>query len=74
MHCTASQEKSQACCAGVDVGHADAEAVDQVGQLDRLHRADLHALAALDAGGEEILLVQRAGRAQALPLRIASGR
>lgn len=55
---------------GIDVGRADAHAVDQVGQLDRLHRADLDALAALDATGEEILLVERAGRAQALPLRI----
>jgi hypothetical protein len=46
--------------ARVDVGHADAEAVDQVGQLDGLHRADLHALAALDARGEEVLFVERA--------------
>jgi hypothetical protein len=49
MHCTASQEKSQAWLPRIDVGHADTDAVDQVGQLDGLHRADLHALAALDA-------------------------
>ena len=55
---------------GIDVGRSDAHAVDQVGQLDRLHRADLDALAALDATGEEILFVERAGRAQALFLRI----
>jgi predicted nicotinamide N-methyase len=52
--------------ARIDVGHADTDAVDQVGQLDRLHRADLHALAALDARGQEILFVERPGRPQAL--------
>jgi hypothetical protein len=51
--------------ARIDVGRADADAVDQVGQLDRLHRADLHALAALDAGGQEILFVERSRAAAA---------
>ena len=56
--------------ARIDVGDADAETVDQVGEPDRLHRADLGALAALDAGGQEVMLLQRARRAQALPRRV----
>jgi hypothetical protein len=59
--------------ARVDVGRADTEAVHQVGQLDGLHRAHLHALAALDAGREKVLLVQRTGRAQPLLRAYASG-
>jgi hypothetical protein len=51
--------------ARIDVGHAHPDAIDQVGQLDRLHRADLYALAALDARGQEILFVEGPGRPQA---------
>ena len=55
----------------LDVGHADAVAIAQVGQLDRLDRADLHTLAALDAGGQKVAFVelgvfQGAGWAQAV--------
>ncbi len=74
MHWATSQEKSQACLRGSMIGHAHAEAVDEVGGLERLHRADLHALAALDAGGEEVVLVERAGRPQPLLLAQGSGR
>ena len=55
---------------GIDVRYTDPHAVDQVGQLDGGNRADLDALAALDATGKEVTLVQRTGRTQALFLRI----
>ena len=43
MHCTASQEKSQAWLRH-RYGGADADPVDQVGKFDGLDRADLDAL------------------------------
>ncbi len=42
------------------------EAFIKIGQLDRLDRTDLHALPALDAGGEKRMLRQGARRAGAL--------
>ena len=58
-------------CPGLDVRYSDPIAVSQVGELDRLDRTDLHALAALDTRRKEIAftelcIFQRAGRTQAM--------
>lgn len=54
---------------GIDEGRADPHPVQEIRKLNGLHRADLHALAALDAGGEKLLLLepvfQRSRRTQA---------
>ena len=44
--------------ARLDVGYTDPDTVGDVRELDRFDRTDLHALAALDAGGEKFLLVE----------------
>jgi len=49
---------------GVDPGRTDAITVGEVGEFQSADWADLYALAALDAGGEEVVLLQGAGRAQ----------
>jgi hypothetical protein len=43
--------------AGLDVGHAHPDTVQEVCEFDGLHRADLDALTALDAGRQELLFV-----------------
>ena len=43
----------------VDIGYTDTGTVIQFSQFDCLYRADLHTLATLDAGGEELLLILR---------------
>ena len=53
----------------IDVGHADAETFVDIAELDRGHRANLNTLAALDAGREEVRLLQSARWAQALLVR-----
>ena len=56
--------------ARVNIRCSDANPIDQVGQLDRLYRTNLNALAALDATAKKVLFIQRAGWPQPLFLRL----